>query len=120
MLQEPGAGRLRAWEHHGNTSPRALQPYISEGRKDPIHTSYIKSLLNDTGRYEGYILSTCSHTQVPRAAVFVTTKIPCVGTAELALQYIRSDLAQLNLAQVIAIGHKVIFLHEPALFHWRF
>ncbi len=35
------------------------------------------------------------HTTVKRSEIFLTTKIPCLGTAELALERVRTDQAQL-------------------------
>ena len=44
-----------------------------------------------------------------REDVFVTSKVPCVGTAEGALKYIKQDLAQLAVPQV-----DLMLIHSPA------
>ena len=53
----------------------------------------------------GYALG---NTSVPRAEIFLTSKIPCVGTAALAMEFIRSDLAQLGQSQV-----DLMLIHAP-------
>ena len=45
---------------------------------------------------------------VHRRDMFVTTKIPCIGGAASALQYIQQDLAALNLSYV-----DLVLIHSP-------
>jgi 2,5-diketo-D-gluconate reductase B len=53
----------------------------------------------------GYALGNSS---VPRAEVFLTTKIPCVGSAAAALRNLKLDLVQLNQKYV-----DLVLIHEP-------
>lgn len=61
----------------------------------------------------GYALA--NTTAAVRAELFVTTKIPCVGSKALALQYIQQDLAQLGVRQVDLLLIHSMGYGEPAI-----
>ena len=102
-------------------APGVHMPWLSNGAIGfPGHTfeqAGLEAWLEAGGRgvdtaqcYEnqaqvGYALG---NTSVPRSEIFLTSKIPCVGTAALAMEFIRSDLAQLGQSQV-----DLMLIHAP-------
>lgn len=45
-----------------------------------------------------------------REELFITTKIPCVGSAQAAVEYVESDLLQLQVAEV-----DLVLIHSPGI-----
>ena len=108
-------------------APGVLKPVISNGanyfpqHEDPRETAALDLWFATGGRgidtawnYEnqqvvGWALQP-GNTTLRRDEIFLTTKIPCVGSAELALEYIQQDITLLQTRPDLVIIHSPGFV----------
>ena len=89
--------------HISPTETQAMLQWLELGGRG-LDTAYSYGAKDQKG-----VGAAVHQTKVPRAEVFVTTKIPCAGNASAALDYVRQDLSQLQLPYA-----DLVLIHEPS------